>query len=226
MDYFDIKTHYDSAYANRIDWENDSMRKYRFQKISTYIQEKLMGKNGEILDYGAWDWLLSKYLPDSYHYNYLDIANNQIKNLREKSISIFEFNEWFQIPDFKKTFDVIVLSEVIEHLPDVFVVISNLKKVLNTDWIIICTTPNCYYWVSILKWIVWKYIDPSNEHVNLYDYSTLINIFSSANYKIIHNDVIFFSYRLFNKFPKIDKIMSKIFKNASLDLFQVYKKND
>lgn len=228
MHYQKIKAKYEKEYDKLLNWKNDKMRLYRLKKIVNEITKQFWNnKDLELLDYWAGDGFLSMLLPNQVSYNYLDITDNQHKTIRKENTNQFCFETDFSLPFFWKTFDIIVLSEVIEHLPDVYKTLSDLKNILKKDGIIIITTPNAFYRVNILKWILGKYIDPSEQHVNLYDYSTLINIFKFGGYDLVKStEYFFFSYWLFNFCPILDKRLSKIFKYISLNLFQVYKKNE
>lgn len=217
-----VKEKYESEYANLVQWKLDKLRNYRFQLIADFIHKTFGTKPIKVLDYGGGDWYLSTYFWDNVEYHYIDLTDNQYKETKWK-VYFHTFNADYSLPEFNTRFDVIILSEVIEHLPNVYDVLEALKNHVNKNWIIVCTTPNTYYRWYILRWIFWKYIDPSEQHVQLYDYSTLINIFKLAWYKPLYTDIYIFSYVLYNHCKIIDTILSKIFKNISLDLFQVYK---
>ena len=177
----------------------------------------------DILDYWAWDGVFSLFLPVNYRYHYLDIATSQYKNIRKENSTLHIFKDNYTLPDFGKKFDVIVMSEIIEHLPDVYSVISTLKQQLKPGWRIVVTTPNAFYWMNVIKGFFWRYIDPSKQHVNLYDYSTLNNIFELAWYSLADKRFLIFSYLVFNKCKRIDSLLSRLFKYSNLNLFLVFE---
>jgi 2-polyprenyl-3-methyl-5-hydroxy-6-metoxy-1,4-benzoquinol methylase len=41
--------------------------------------------------------------------------------------------------------DVIIFSEVIEHLMNIEIALSNLKKIMTSDTLLIIDTPNAFY---------------------------------------------------------------------------------
>ena len=105
----------------------------------------------------------------------------------------------------------------------VYSVISTLKQQLKPGWRIVVTTPNAFYWMNVIKGFFWRYIDPSKQHVNLYDYSTLNNIFELAWYSLADKRFLIFSYLVFNKCKRIDSLLSRLFKYSNLNLFLVFE---
>lgn len=210
---------YDKAKAKKID--KGLIREERFEIISKFI--KKYKKTGSILDYGAGDGHLRDFVDDNYKYYYLDISKNHFNNLKKNDV-VLEFNSDFKIPLKNKTMDVIVLSEVIEHLPNPGLVLSDIKKVLKDDGLLIITTPNIFYSIFITKSLFRFNVDKTRQHIVGYDWSLLNNLLKNNGFDYIEHDIMVFFYPLYYILKPIDKLFSKIFKNNCYNIISVYKK--
>lgn len=118
------------------------LQKRRLKKILQFLPRKF--ENFELLDYGCGDGALIEYI-NKKKINYFgfdidtDLINENINNYNKKK---YKFGT--ELPN--KKFDIIVLSAVIEHLPNPTKVISELKNLLkNNNSYLIITTPNKYF---------------------------------------------------------------------------------
>jgi SAM-dependent methyltransferase len=74
-----------------------------------------------------------------------DISDSSFANLREEGLDAVVWNIAADDPPAGRSFDVIFLSEVIEHLPvPGHVVLERLRRILRPQGILICSTPNLY----------------------------------------------------------------------------------
>ncbi len=87
-------------------------------------------------------------------------------------------------------FDVILLADVLEHIPDPCSFLTSIKGNLTDDGIIICTLPNalCYeYQIRLLLSKPYNkhyYLGSRGQHVAWYCKVTLSNLFRYAGYKM------------------------------------------
>ncbi len=74
-----------------------------------------------------------------------DISASSFIGLREEGLGAFVWDLAQDDPPSGRTFDVILLSEVIEHLPvPGHVVLSRLREILRPGGVLLCSTPNLY----------------------------------------------------------------------------------
>ena len=116
----------------------DSLRKTyhygRYRKV-----KKLIENNGKLLDIGCGK--PCEFMEDGSFLNYIkfgigmDIKNCSIKQTFIKGNVV-------DIPFSKKTFDIVVAMEVIEHLEDIEIALKNINYALKDDGVIILTTPS------------------------------------------------------------------------------------
>lgn len=106
-----------------------------------------------------------------------------------KNITFYNFDVETGIPIDEK-FDIIIAFEVIEHLNNPLIAIKNMKKKLNKNGILICSTPNGHLEI---------YTDPT--HINVKTKSEWKKIFKEAKFSSIKtSQVSFLPY--FYKFSK------------------------
>jgi len=87
----------------------------------------------------------------------IDISKSAIKKSREKYPK-FEYlvADATDLPFPKNSFDCVVCSEVIEHIPEDEKALSEVRKVLKNDGVFIITTPNWLSWYGLFRKIAEK----------------------------------------------------------------------
>ena len=160
------------------------LQKIRFKEISKNIKKDFSNLNEvDVLDYGCGDGYFSNIFSKEKYVGY-DLDENIIyKNKKKGNGYVFEtrINE-------QKKFDVIILSAVLEHLPDPNGIMIKLKKMLkNSSSKIYVTTPNKYF--IFIHDIGSKFgffsKDAADEHDIIFSKSDLINLTKKTNFKIL-----------------------------------------
>jgi 2-polyprenyl-3-methyl-5-hydroxy-6-metoxy-1,4-benzoquinol methylase len=102
----------------------------------------------KVLDIGCGDGVLSylfaKEKADVSGLDYSDIAINFAKEKTKKYNIDFRQGSAYELPFKDNSFDVIISSDVIEHLEDVFLYLSEIKRVAKNDALIVISTPIKY----------------------------------------------------------------------------------
>lgn len=127
----------------------DIMQRHRVQSI-----KKLLPESGKILIAGCgsgYDMSIVKSKMDGYG---IDISKQAIKKSMQKYPRFnYKFGSITKIPFKDNLFDIIVCSEVIEHVPNRKKAFSEMKRVLKSGGILIITTPNWWSWFGITRLI-------------------------------------------------------------------------
>jgi len=162
------------------------LRSKRFFYISNYLKNNNL--NGNIIDIGCKNGFLKRYLDDKNNYFGCDI--NPISNNDFIDIEDNNFNAYTYL--LNKNPDIIILSEVLEHLGNFEQAIINISRMKNINLII--TVPNPFrFWnmVSIYKSNWKENINKDfNNHIHSFTEKTLINLLVKYNFKIIFHDRI------------------------------------
>ena len=189
------------------------------------IHEKLsyFKTNGDLLDYGCGNGLLIQFLKNDYNCEGYDFANKLIENAKSLNKKTVFYNNKNQI---KKKYDIIILSEVIEHFVDPLTELNFIASLLNKNGIILVTTPN-FNRVEIGEILIKKKrFQPIDDL--LYSPQELNFLFKLINFRIVY------FYNFGNYLPYYEetsyikkiylKIINKFFSFLNLNYMQ--KKNN
>ena len=84
-----------------------------------------------------------------------DLSIQAIKKAKGIQASLFVADA-LSIPLPQNYFDVIICSEVLEHIPNIRTVVIEMKRVLKPDGILIVSSPNWYSWFGVARWFAEK----------------------------------------------------------------------
>ncbi len=118
------------------------------------------------------------------------------KNLKDKKTSLVKANLMKRLPFKSGNFDKIVMSEVVEHLPDDVKGLREIRRVLKKNGILVITVPNHNYplfWDPV-NWILEHFFGTHigdgfwsglwNQHLRLYRPSEIESVVRKAGFKI------------------------------------------
>lgn len=122
-------------------YKNRSME-LGFNNKKLSIIKNNIGNPKTVLDLGAYDGRIAKYIK-SFHncdIEIADINNVYLKNINSFKKYIFDFNneKW----PISKKYDLIIFTDVIEHIFDVDQFMLNINKITRKNSSIIFSTPN------------------------------------------------------------------------------------
>ena len=152
---------------------------------------------------------------------------NSKTEFKNSKIELFDMNK---LEDLKYNPEIIIFWDVIEHLMNIEIALSNIKKVMNKDTLLIISTPNAYHFDAFINSIFWfeKFND---DHKILFSYWYLKNLLSFNGLMIekgFFTNLDWFKSKL-NFFGKLRSIISfilKIFKYNSNTILLVSKLKD
>lgn len=82
-------------------------------------------------------------------------------------------------------FDVISLYDVIEHLPDLNRLVTELARILAPGGVVEIRTPNVGHWQTPRYLSTWKEVKPS-EHLYYFSFTTLKTLFENHGFLVRH----------------------------------------
>lgn len=199
---------------------------------------KLAGQNKRILDIGCSTGYLAYFLKDQNNeVSGIDFLNGAIEIARQNNIVAYVCDiENEQLPFKDDYFDLVVFSEVIEHLIDPNIVLEKIHQILKKNGLLIISTPNIAYIQYRLELLFGKLPDFCEfrnkfferhynfQHKSLFTKNVLKNTLLENGFKIkkwsSHN-----GYK--NKFEKIFNFMEYVFPNLfKKNLIVIAKKYD
>lgn len=148
--------------------------------------ERLCSKKGKLLDIGC-----------SYGF-FLEVANERgwdVYGVERNPVSGGAVKERFGDKVFigllenahleKRSFDVITLWDVIEHIPQPVEFLCRLKDYLRPDGILCLQVPNINSFISELKGVSWDWLTPG-DHLYFFSPETIMQMIAQSGFESIH----------------------------------------
>jgi len=120
----------------------------------SHILSLIDGDKLDILDIGCGRGVLAQELVRLGHkVSGVDISDEALNEAKEWLSESYCFDIQGRWPEEikSKKFDLVIASEVIEHIFDPVVFLNNIKGILNKDGKVIITTPNILFWKNRFK---------------------------------------------------------------------------
>jgi 2-polyprenyl-3-methyl-5-hydroxy-6-metoxy-1,4-benzoquinol methylase len=158
--------------------------------------EKILGFRGNILDIGCGGGYFLLYGKNrGWATLGIDPSIQSINHCKSIGLDVIEgyFDENLS-EKLANKFDVVHLSEVLEHVPDPENTIFSIKKTLKPGGIVCIVVPNDYnpFQVSLIKACNFKpwWVAPPH-HINYFDFSSLENLLEKVGFTVILKETSF-----------------------------------
>lgn len=208
------------------------------RRLHEYIISRIKNNNGAILDVGCGSaWVAAHFLKQNFNVYSLDIsfinpkkALNKYPSNKHSGITA----DCYDLPFKNNSFDIIIASEIIEHLlfPDKFA--ASLFRTLKPGGNLIITTP----YKEVIKYYLCIHCNrktPVNAHLHSFDENILANLYKSKDLESVKwetfgNKLLIFlrTYVLLKFLPfrlwkMLDKIVN-LFYNNTAHIILIYRK--
>lgn len=142
-------------------------------------------KSARILDIGCGNGGLIQIMKERGYKNVvgLDPSETCVNSMKNKGLEACK-GGLFSKSEMDKTFDLIILSHVLEHIYDLSNAVSNLKKFLQPNGLVYVETPNAAKYPEY--YIVPNYYFDT-EHINHFSKLHHQNLFENCGYNLIEN---------------------------------------
>lgn len=182
--------------------------------VSRQRMEKIIGLSGslkgkKVLDIGCGNGRLGeelkKYGAIVHGCDISKSALEKAKTVLDKIIYLdVEFANWTEVGG---NYDLIIVSELIEHLFQPAVFLNKIKKYLSNDGELIITTPNFLMWTLRLRMLVGQFEYHKTgfwdeSHIHFYTYNSLKKELSTNGFYITEENHIYH--------PKVPRFIAKL----------------
>ena len=172
------------ATAIKIDWEDAFWHKIRYVLVNDLIV-KSYPRN--LLDIGCGKGIIEYLLPENIFCLGCDVVEEAIESAR--LLNQHKKNRQFLVCDIEKAlpsyekFDVIVISEVLEHLSDDEKALKKMRNLLEDEGILIITVPNSERIVNQLSGLLGKPICQEKSHLREYTVPEITALLNRCRFK-------------------------------------------
>lgn len=192
-----IQSYYESHHINGSRLRQSFLEKERGLLFSGWID-----KNKEVLDLGGRDGSLTKYFIDTNNVTIGDIDEEALqyaKDTYKVKTEITNLNETLPFSD--NSFDVVVMAEVLEHLPYPQITLREIQRVLKVHGEFIGNIPLAYHLKDRYRILRGKKLVISGDptHLQFLSYDDAIKLLSKCFE--IQDIVILKGGRKANRFP-------------------------
>jgi SAM-dependent methyltransferase len=179
----------------RIQLKTISRNNFKYRNIIQFIEKYLKNKKAKVLDIGCGVGPICFYIASKgTSFFGFDISSKAIEACRESSRALgVDKVAKFRVVDFPKEninekFDLIIFSEVIEHLQDDNLALKRIFNMLNKNGIVIITTPSKHAPLHRLGYA--KNFDKRVGHLRRYTIEDLSKQCGDIGFKIIETKKI------------------------------------
>jgi SAM-dependent methyltransferase len=145
-------------YRARSGWRDRGEERMRFAKASALARVR---PGASVLDIGARDGGLRRYLPAEVKYQGIDISPEFASDL----VLIRDISQGIPFPD--GSYDNVFCIEVLEHVPNPFGALTEMRRVLKNGGILTLSVPNPYHF----KELIWNLFRIADRQGHIYGWT-------------------------------------------------------
>ena len=173
------------------------------ESIRGQLFSNWIGKNKKVLDLGGRDGTLTRHFIEKNQVTLADIDENALKYAKENyKVETMKVDLNQSLPFKNNSFDVVVMAEVLEHLPYPLVTLSEINRVLKENGEFIGNLPLAYHLKD--RWQIIRgrklLISGDPTHLQFLSYEDFHKLLS--NFFNIDKIVILKGGKLSKRFPK------------------------
>jgi len=140
-----------------------------------------VGCVGQDIDYNSENWQHNRIRKVAKKLYGVDVLQHEIAKLKHLGYDIHHVNE---LAPLGISFDVIIISDVIEHVNNITEFIQFYLRYLKANGFMIITTPNPFYFVQFVRIFFFNNVGVNNQHTLWLDPNTFLEISHRLQLKI------------------------------------------
>lgn len=145
-------------YRARSKWRSSGEETTRFRRAAALAR---VPAGATVLDIGAREGGLRRFLPDSVKYQGIDIT----PEFASDSVMTRDISEGIPFSD--GSYDFVFCIEVLEHVPNPFAALGEINRVLRDGGVLVVSVPNPYH----LKEIIWNLFRTPDKQGHIYSWT-------------------------------------------------------
>lgn len=225
----EISLIYRLEYFDKGKYIDDFATKMEYKRRIGLIQNIAFETKPSILDFGCASGDFVNFTKSNYDITGIDFSDDAILLAKTKYPDLkSQFLYFNELQNLDRTFDIIVLWDVLEHVKSPLETLEYLKKFLKTGGAIIISTPNIGAIVPKIFKNKWAFMTPP-EHLSFFDKKSIYNLSQILKGKIIFWDtkgkwvnIAFLFYKIKRIFPSVVPDILLSFLKKYLNKFSLY----
>jgi SAM-dependent methyltransferase len=145
-------------YRERSGWRSGGEERMRQRKAAALAR---VPAGAAVLEIGCRDGGLRRYLPADIRYQGMDIA----PEFAASDILIRDVSDGLPFPD--ASFDHVFCIEVLEHVPNPYGALAEIRRVLTGDGVLVLSVPNPYH----VKELIWNLLRIPDRQGHIYGWT-------------------------------------------------------
>lgn len=145
-------------YRARYNWRHAGEERMRFRSATRLAGVR---PGDSVLDIGSRNGDLRKYLPQGVRYQGIDIA----PEFAAPEIMIHDISSGIPFAD--ESFDFVFMIEVLEHVPNPYHTMGEIRRILRPEGVYIVSVPNPYH----VKELIWNLFRVPDKQGHLYSWT-------------------------------------------------------
>ena len=196
--YYRILYNYRNTYGDLSDEDKKSFIESQINtgiNIKDFLCEEIKDKKLNVLEIGCGaGGILKPFQDDGHTCLGIDLGSEYIRYGREAGLNLLQCHSSELLVEYTNSFDVIILSDVIEHILDLDKEIDIIRKLLKPDGILYIGTPGTK---NIFRYGYDFLRSFQNAHTYYFSLNTLTNVMNRNNFEIVKgNEQIKAIYRI------------------------------
>lgn len=211
-----MRVDYERYWEERIEKKHVEVRPRHCEIVAVIRKEK--GASSKILDLGCGEGHILNMLPESFEKYGCDISQTALNliNIEKIHCVVCDLNNTFP---FEGEFDVIIASEVLEHLHDPYNLLEQVKLHLAKDGLFLATIPSVTHFTHRMQLLRGNFPTYDPSHVNFWDIDKFVKILQNHGYRVLHFYPTSFDIPFLGKFPNLLKKLPFFKTKQSYKLF-------
>lgn len=161
------------------------------------------GNSSAVLDIGCGSSRIILDLKDAVG---MDILLRKLRFLKPNHEKLVQ-GSTFALPFKSESFEVVINSEVIEHVPQDPAIMNEMRRVLRPEGILVLGTPDYGRWSwVVLEWIYGKVLGGgyAAEHITHYTRQSLAELIEASGFEVLDCKYVGFSEMIFKARKRLD----------------------
>lgn len=146
----DIRHFYEDRYRKQPE-KNPAFHMYDDLRVK-HIRDLARSSQGPVLIVGCGSDRDYTIVPAGMQVYAFDLSYEAVRNARANEAYLFA-GDALNIPAPAGTFGLVICSEVLEHIPDIHRAVSEMRRVLRKDGVLIVSSPNWTSWFGLARWV-------------------------------------------------------------------------